>query len=96
MTSDEFFALSDERDQHEARLQAAERAAYLRGQADGYKDGYEAGARLADAQWRRIAPDPGAPTLAELETRRWGPRGREHFADPRPGDFIPAPRGEAA
>jgi hypothetical protein len=24
---------------------------------------------------------------AELEQRRWGPGGRAHFADPRPGDF---------
>ena len=24
---------------------------------------------------------------AELEARRWGPGGRAHFADPRPGDF---------
>ncbi|WP_345433797.1 hypothetical protein [Actinoallomurus vinaceus] len=24
---------------------------------------------------------------AELEALRWGPGGREHFGDPRPGDF---------
>ena len=24
---------------------------------------------------------------AELDARRWGPGGRAHFADPRPGDF---------
>ena len=24
---------------------------------------------------------------AEMEGRRWGPGGRAHFADPRPGDF---------
>jgi hypothetical protein len=24
---------------------------------------------------------------AEMDARRWGPGGREHFADPRPGDF---------
>ncbi len=28
------------------------------------------------------------PALAELETRRWGPGGRAHFGDPRPGDFL--------
>ena len=25
--------------------------------------------------------------LAALDDLRWGPGGREHFADPRPGDF---------
>jgi hypothetical protein len=29
---------------------------------------------------------PG-PSFAELKERRWGPGGRVHFADPRPGDF---------
>jgi hypothetical protein len=24
---------------------------------------------------------------AEIEERRWGPGGRAHFGDPRPGDF---------
>ena len=28
-----------------------------------------------------------AAELAEAEARRWGPGGRAHFADPRPGDF---------
>lgn len=28
-----------------------------------------------------------SPTHRELEERRWGPGGREHFADPRPGDY---------
>lgn len=27
------------------------------------------------------------PSWAELERRRWGPGGRLHFGDPRPGDF---------
>lgn len=31
---------------------------------------------------------------AQLEERRWGPGGREHFADPRPGDF-PGRQAEA-
>ena len=31
---------------------------------------------------------------AELEQRRWGPGGRAHFADPRPGDF-PRPGRQA-
>ena len=28
-----------------------------------------------------------SPPYAELEQHRWGPGGRAHFADPRPGDF---------
>ena len=40
--------------------------------------------RQAAAQ---IMPALLAPSHAELEERRWGPGGRAHFADPRPGDF---------
>ena len=54
---------------------------------------YELGREHAEAEmaqaWARAA-DPvahGGPAFAELEERRWGPGGREHFADPRPGDF---------
>ena len=40
------------------------------------------------ARWDRIAraTAPG-PSFAELEEKRWGPGGRAHFADPRPGDY---------
>ena len=52
---------------------------------------YEAGRRDAEAemaaQWSRVSGVARGPDLAELEERRWGPGGREHFADPRPGDF---------
>jgi hypothetical protein len=40
--------------------------------------------RLAAAE---ITPVLLSPCYAELEERRWGPGGRAHFADPRPGDF---------
>jgi hypothetical protein len=40
--------------------------------------------RQAAAQ---IMPTLMSPPYAELEQRRWGPGGRAHFADPRPGDF---------
>jgi hypothetical protein len=58
---------------------------------------YEAGRRDAEAdmadQWARAAaPVSRGRSFAELEERRWGPGGREHFADARPGDF----RGRAA
>ena len=52
---------------------------------------YEAGRREAEAemaaQWSRVAEVVRGPDLAELEERRWGPGGRAHFGDPRPGDF---------
>jgi hypothetical protein len=53
---------------------------------------FEAGRRAAEAEmaerWARIAaPVVSGQSCAELEERRWGPGGREHFADPRPGDY---------
>jgi len=53
---------------------------------------YEAGRRDAEAdmadRWDRIArPAVHGVDHTVLEERRWGPAGREHFADPRPGDF---------
>jgi len=58
-----------------AREMAA--AAYERGQVDGYLRA------VADVK----AAQHGLVLDAELEARRWGPGGREHFADPRPGDY---------
>jgi hypothetical protein len=58
-----------------AREMAA--VAYERGQVDGYL--------LAVADFKAF--QHGLVRDAELETARWGPAGREHFADPRPGDF---------
>jgi hypothetical protein len=40
--------------------------------------------RLAAAE---LMPLLLSPPHAELEERRWGPGGRAHFTDPRPGDF---------
>ena len=53
---------------------------------------YEAGRRDAEAEmaaaWQRIAkPVVRGMSYAELEERRWGPGGRAHFADARPGDY---------
>ena len=53
---------------------------------------YQAGRRDAEAdmaqRWAQIArPAAHGMSQAELEERRWGPGGRAHFADPRPGDF---------
>jgi hypothetical protein len=63
------------------------------------REAFEAGRRAGQAEGRaalhaeqaqrhaELARSLGGPTFGELEDRRWGPGGREHFADPRPGDF---------
>ena len=63
-------------------------AGYLAGCGHGYAIGYaDAEADMA-RRWDEIArPVAGGLPLAELEERRWGPEGREHFGDPRPGDY---------
>jgi hypothetical protein len=53
---------------------------------------FEAGRQAAEAdmaeRWARVtAPVVRGRSHAELDERRWGPGGRAHFADPRPGDF---------
>lgn len=89
-TVQDVLALSDERDAWIARVYAAERAGYERGLEVGREQGYryalqeEAIERgIVGAPFRR--PGPG---FKELERRRWGRKGRAHFADPRPGDYL--------
>ena len=58
----------------------------------GQRAGFQAGYRQANADeaalWAKVArPVTHGISHAELEQRRWGPGGRAHFADPRPGDF---------
>ena len=58
----------------------------------GCRDGHEAGRRDAEADMARFWAEAARQVTrgvshAELEQRRWGPGGRAHFADPRPGDF---------
>jgi hypothetical protein len=52
---------------------------------------YEAGRRDTEAamaaQWARVTAPVRGPDLDEIEARRWGPGGRAHFGDPRPGDY---------
>jgi hypothetical protein len=69
---------------------------------------YQAGYRQAEAdmaaRWDQVTrPAADGPSYAELEERRWGPGGRDRFADPRPGDFPgrgtqpqPEPEAEAS
>jgi hypothetical protein len=53
----------------------------------GFRDGDEGRARRRQATWPPIAAGAAGPSHAELERRRWGPGGREHFGDLRPGDY---------
>lgn len=80
--------LSDERARWLDRLLDAEREAYGRGLAEGYKIGYEFGARLREGEWPEVVKPLEAPTIAELEQLRYGPGGRDHAGDPRPGDRV--------
>jgi len=60
--------------------------------ADIARQAYLAGREAAEAEmaerWNEIARAAvNGPTDTELEQLRYGPGGRAHFADPRPGDF---------
>ena len=85
-------ALSDERDTWMRRLLAAERAAYARGYDDGFRVGGE-GLFARRRAWPPVVIT--GPSFAELERRRWGPGGREHFGDPRRGDYPGRREGAA-
>ncbi|MGH3160370.1 MAG: hypothetical protein ACRDOC_00665 [Streptosporangiaceae bacterium] len=65
------------------------------GYAAGFRAGEQVGARRAMREWHVTAAGlPMAaigPSWAELERRRWGPGGRAHFGDPRPGDYTGGP-----
>lgn len=84
--------LSDERDQWHRLAndmwregwQAAEQA-----RAGDYGAGYYDGILGRKRFEHQLAEE------AELELFRWGPRGREHFADPRPGDWPGGAEGIA-
>jgi len=70
--------------------------ASLRLRLAAFREGYQA-AELAHADDYRRGLIDGALArkraqhdlveLARLDALRWGPGGREHFGDPRPGDF---------
>lgn len=71
-----------------ARYAEAETLYRLQLAREMYQAGYAAAEADRDRQWNAIARAAiDGPGHAELEVRRWGPGGRAHFADPRPGDF---------
>jgi hypothetical protein len=89
LTEEQLLALSDERDRElQARLDA-ERAGFDRGRGAGHDEGRLEAEQAEQAAWHAVAEPVarGGPSHAELEELRWGPGGREHFGDPRPGDF---------
>jgi hypothetical protein len=71
-----------------AELAEAETAYRLQFGREMFQAGREAAEADMAARWGRIAREAvGGPARAELEEKRWGPGGRQHFADPRPGDY---------
>ena len=49
--------------------------------------GFEAGRRSAFAEMACAWAQAAKAVTEPVDERRWGPGGRAHFADPRPGDF---------
>jgi hypothetical protein len=71
---------------------------------DAWRDGYRAGRESRASDYARGRIDGFAArkaamhdaTVAAMDDHlaylaRWGPGGREHFADPRPGDYMGGP-----
>ena len=87
-------AYSDEQDIWRTYALAMWREGYRIGFA-GVDEGRRVDSAERDASWHAIAAPiaRGGLLHAELERRHWGPGGREHFGDPRPGDY---PGREAA
>ena len=102
MTPAELLALSDERDLARRLRHGFWAEGYRAGRERGWREGYEQARAEQEADWHEIASPVarGGPSHAELERRRYGPGGRKHFADPRPGDYLGGPvrwdGGEAA
>lgn len=73
------------------RLQLG-REMYAAGHSAGFDAGYQRACADMDARWNQIArPVVSGISYAELEERRYGPGGREHVADPQPGDYTGGP-----
>ena len=67
------------------------REAFERGRALGDREGYERARAEQAADWHAVAhpASRGGESYTTDEERRWGPLGREHFAEPKPDDRAP-------
>lgn len=68
--------------------------------AEMYARGRQEAQTEAELRYEHLTR-PADDAVAALDDRRWGPGGRAHFADPRPGDFpgrarLAEPEAEAA
>jgi hypothetical protein len=71
-----------------AEVAEAETAYRLQFAREMYQVGYRQAEADMAARWQEIARAAiSGPSHADLEAERWGPGGREHFRDPRPGDY---------
>jgi hypothetical protein len=76
-----------------AEVAEAETAYRLQFGREMYRAGYAQAEADMASRWHEIARTAvRGPAHADLEAERWGPSGREHFGDPRPGDY----RGRSA
>jgi len=89
MTPAEFLALSGERDLARRLRHGYWAEGYRLGRERGWREGYEQAAADLGRDWQAFTRPTAQRLAAEhgLMLRRWGPGGREHFGDPRPGDF---------
>jgi hypothetical protein len=79
MTPEEVFERADEIAAETGyRIQCAREARHA---------GFEAGRRSAFEEMARAWAQAAKAVTGPVDERRWGPGGRAHFADPRPGDF---------
>lgn len=85
MTMETIMALSDERDQWEKRILAAETAAYLRGYEDGFTDGSNS---AHNARWVNRVNTLSWESDAEMTSRRYGPGGRLMSGEVKDNDYM--------
>jgi len=88
MTPQDAIAAAELAEAETAYRHQISREMYQAGQRAGFESGYRQANADEAAAWAKVArPVAHGISHAELEERRWGPGGRTHFADPRPGDF---------
>jgi len=80
--------LADDSEAHAELWRRLAREAADAAHAEGWRAGYEAGARVLADTWPALVATvtSDGPTISELEARRYGPGGRAASGQPRPGD----------